>query len=130
MKRQCDIKMELYRDFRAAARRVLLRDGDMPLADLCRKTIDSGAPRWYVSESECARRLSRIARRGTGYIHNPYSRRMYADIHERADFLMRWGVCRNYTDAAKEVLSTPAPSFYISQRTAIRILTTRKYERD
>lgn len=72
------------------------------------------APRFYTSVGTAMRRINELAS-GNLTISNPYQVEMFKEINRRYQAKLKEYAGRKYrTDIMYEVISSPAPSFYIS----------------
>jgi hypothetical protein len=87
--------------------------------DVCKLVAQSKAPRFYVSLEEALYQY-RLYVRGKSDIRCIERRKMYAEIFSRYEQLMiaSGGVAYQY-DIMSAVLMQPAPSFYLSDSSAI-----------
>ena len=94
--------------------------------EILRKVIAQKACRFYVSEEECYRNLLRMNKNLPLTIKSTSKLHMYAEIHRRVTHLLAQAPQTTLHDAICQVIYNEAPQFYISLRTAQRILKTHR----
>lgn len=131
----CEYIDELRDDYIRAFRKTLNENPGLSAKELHELAIESGAPQWYCSEKTALRAISAIDRGcyPEDIFTNGHKRRKYLELHRLFKERMmqthesRWEVI-------SDLLLSPAPSFYMSYRTARwYILLNRKkkrYEKD
>lgn len=89
--------------------------------------IHSPAQRFYVSE-EAAMRNIRLLEKGKRLPVSGESFQMYIEIHKRFKKILAHD-CIPRIEAVRRVIYSPAPRFYFSVKTALRIISeSRNYE--
>lgn len=87
---------------------------------LLQETIDSPAKRFYVSEEQAVRTISRMLRGETPGCKSPLKKKMYKEIFKRV-VACAMECDDTLTDIIYKVVNSEAPCFYIGLKTA-RIL--------
>lgn len=103
----------------------MIANGMIPkIADICKLAASQEAPRFYVDAKTALNQYSRYIK-GKSCIRHPERRKMYADIFSRFDSMIRVlpkSSVRNYRYLFMEkVLEQPAPSFYFTEGSAIKL---------
>lgn len=95
---------------------------------LCLSAIHTPAQRFYVSEEAALKNLRRLEN-GENLSLSPEALLMYIEIHKRVNRLRAAGRITRL-EAVRQVIYAPAPRFYISVSTALRIISqSRKHVR-
>ncbi len=87
-----------------------------------KKVIHQKAARFYVSEEECYRNLLRLKKKLPLKIRSRSKQLMYQEIHKRVNHVLSINKNISLPQAVRMVIYEGAPQFYISLRTAQRIL--------
>lgn len=97
-------------------------------SEIIRKAILSPSPEWYIPLRTALREIRIINAVGTESYHStsPMRTRMYLDLYAKLDVLRpKLPLGLSLTKILQELLLTPAPSFYISSRTARAIIHSK-----
>lgn len=109
-----DTSIPLMRDLYSAYLQIVKENSDkgitMTRLDICRILSTIPAPRLYISV-DFARRIIRTMEKGRQRAHSPWRFRQHHELFKR---YLALPLERRNTAGIKEILSRPAPSFYLS----------------
>ena len=100
------------------------------LSRICRRVATLSAPQFYITPKQALEQYNRYKHTGRIYCKNPHIRQMYIDIFERYEQQVSNGDDDFKYIIMQNVLSEPAPSFYINPNNAMTFYyRAMKYKR-
>ncbi len=110
---------DLERAYHAALRKYW--HNDMVIKKFITRVVESGAPRFYITERKLLVIVSKI-RKGESVGRNPDKVRMYNDLYKVYCEKEAEMPCHRKIDIASAAIHTKAPSFYIKPQQAGNII--------
>lgn len=117
-----DFICERDRELMAAFRNVLIESDGIALRDMFGMAARRPCSRFWVAERRCAEVISRMLRGDTLPDTPPQKRRMYEEILRRVTAWRRRNPGRPLSDAVFAAVNSPAPEFYLTDRSAREII--------
>lgn len=110
---------DLRNDYVNIFKKTLLENSGLKTRELHEMAINSQAPQWYCTTETAIRALACIekAENGQDVFGNPYKREKYYELHRRV-LSAEQNSSLPRAEIVEEIIQGPAPSFYISYRTA------------
>lgn len=119
----CGFISHRNRELAEKARRLAVSRG-VGEYDVAQEVAESEASKFWIDEDRAVR-LVREHRRGIVQKRKPREA-MAAEITRRTEAMLNQNPKLSLTDAVFEVVNSPAPSYYISERSVRRAIASRK----
>jgi hypothetical protein len=122
MKRRIrDMSHLLTIDYAKSFLRMMRNNDNMTIRELHIATIHTPAPCWYISTTQAMRFINRL-NHGDDIRCSDRRRRMYTALYERVRIISQIKPTTDLHSIVEEVINNTAPEYYISLRTAYRLL--------
>lgn len=118
----CDYTSQRNAELCASFRRHIHEASFIDLDVIFRKVASSPASRFFISEQRANLIIADKRRSGAWNVRNPQRLEMLREIERIANTLFRSGRYTRFADAIFDAVNSPAPSFYLTPRSARTII--------
>ena len=117
------------RELLASFRHVLATAQGVPLREMYGMAARRPCSRFWVSEERASEVMSRMMQGKDDEKMRPQRRRMYDEIRKRVDRKLREEPGMPLCHAVGEVVNSPAPEFYLTDSSALVIISRLRHAR-
>lgn len=109
-----------------AYKRVMTERTQLHWREIVRRSVDSPCERFWVSEKQAIIVMREMLAGKTTNVRTDIKRKMYDEIHQRVVKLLTDRPDMSLSDAVFQVIHSPAPKFYLSEKSAYVIIQRTK----